>query len=75
VAIASRVDLNCLVDFGWPSFLGAAGAFVESVASDSDIADLLAALRPGSVVAPGGLYEGMAAVRAYDYLLIIPLLP
>ena len=31
------------------------------VANDSDIADLLAALKPGSVVAADGLYAGMQA--------------
>lgn len=61
-AITSRVDLNCLVDFAWPAFLSAAGAFVAAVANDSDIADLIAALKPGSVVAADGLYAGMADI-------------
>lgn len=59
-AIVNRVDLNVLVDYAWPAFLDAAPAFVASVAADSDIADLLAALKPGSVVAADGLYAGMA---------------
>lgn len=35
--------------------------FAASVAADSDIADLLAALKLGSVVAPDGLYAAMAS--------------
>ena len=42
--------------------LAAAGAFVAAVGSDSDIADLIAALQPGSVVAADGLYAGMADI-------------
>lgn len=40
----------------------AAGVFVAAVANDSDIADLIAALKPGSVVAADGLYAGMADI-------------
>lgn len=42
--------------------LAAAGAFVAAVADDSDIADLMAALQPGSLVAADGLYAGMADI-------------
>lgn len=42
--------------------LAAASAFVAAVASDSDIADLIAALQPGSVIAADGLYAGMADI-------------
>ena len=44
------------------SALAAASSFVASVGSDSDIADLIAALQPGSVVAADGLYAGMANI-------------
>ena len=55
LAVDNRVDLNPLVDFCWPAFLGNAAAFVQQVPGDQDQADLLAALRPGSTAAPGGL--------------------
>jgi elongator complex protein 1 len=50
------VDLNLLVDFAWPRFLGRAEAFVRAVNDDLALCGLLAALRPGSVAAPGGAY-------------------
>ncbi|KAK9849951.1 hypothetical protein WJX84_009719 [Apatococcus fuscideae] len=59
LAVDNRVDLNLLVDFCWPAFLGNAAAFVQQVPGDQDQADLLAALRPGSTAAPGGLYGSL----------------
>jgi hypothetical protein len=35
---------------------------VTAVGSDSDVADLIAALQPGSVIAADGLYAGMADI-------------
>ncbi|KAK9834184.1 hypothetical protein WJX81_006434 [Elliptochloris bilobata] len=51
----NRLDLNVLVDHAWPAFLGAAREFVAALGDDQALCDLLAALRPGSVTAPGGL--------------------
>lgn len=52
-----------LVDYGWPSFLGAAAAVVEAVPHASVLGDLLAALREHSVTAAGGLYASMPAYK------------
>lgn len=56
MATTNRVDLNLLVDYAWPRFLGHAEAFVRAIGDDLALCDVLAALRPGSVAAPGGLY-------------------
>ncbi|GIL71049.1 hypothetical protein Vretimale_4117 [Volvox reticuliferus] len=61
LASVQRVDLNLLVDYGWPSFLAAAASFVAAVPRPSDLCDLLFALRPGSVLAEGGAYAGALA--------------
>ncbi|GLI58497.1 hypothetical protein VaNZ11_000228 [Volvox africanus] len=61
LACVQRVDLNLLVDYGWPSFLTAAASFVAVVSRPSDLCDLLFALRPGSVLAEGGAYAGALA--------------
>ncbi|GIL52022.1 hypothetical protein Vafri_7984, partial [Volvox africanus] len=61
LASVQRVDLNLLVDYGWPSFLTAAASFVAVVSRPSDLCDLLFALRPGSVLAEGGAYAGALA--------------
>ncbi|EFJ51885.1 hypothetical protein VOLCADRAFT_87528, partial [Volvox carteri f. nagariensis] len=63
LASVQRVDLNLLVrvDYGWPSFLTAAGAFVAAVARPADLCDLLFALRAGSALAEGGAYAGALA--------------
>ena len=59
LATAHRVDLNLMVDYGWPAFLSKAEDFVAQVPSDQDIVDLLSALREDSVVAENGLYSGL----------------
>ncbi|CAL5218701.1 g412 [Coccomyxa viridis] len=56
LATVNRVDLNVLVDYAWPRFLEHAGDFVAAVGDDQAVCDLLAALKEGSVTAPGGLY-------------------
>ena len=56
LATTNRVDLNVLVDYAWPRFLQRCGDFISAVGDDQAICDLLAALKPGSVTAPGGLY-------------------
>ena len=50
-----------LVDYGWPSFLGAAAAVVTAVPHDSLLSGLIAALQEHSVTAAGGLYACMPA--------------
>jgi len=55
----AQVDLNLLVDWGWPAFLHDAPAFVAAVHAPSDLTDLLFALRPGNVCEEGGLYAGI----------------
>lgn len=57
------MDLNVLVDYGWPSFLDNAAAVVEAVPHASVLGDLLAALREHSVTAAGGLYASMPAYK------------
>ena len=59
LAAENRLDLNVLVDHAWPAFLARAPAFVAAVGDDQALGDLLAALRPGSVAAPGGLYAAL----------------
>lgn len=59
LATANRVDLNLLVDYAWPRFLGCAARFVAALGDDQAVCDLLAALREGSVAAPGGLYASV----------------
>lgn len=61
-AVVARVDLNCLVDFGWPSFPAAADAFLAAVPAPADVADLLAALAPSDYTCPGALYAGMTSL-------------
>lgn len=56
LATVNRLDLNVLVDYKWPRFLGQARAFLNGVASDVDAADFVAGLSPASVTATGGLY-------------------
>jgi elongator complex protein 1 len=51
-----RVDLNLVVDRGWPRFLLRAEAFVRSVDDPDAVAELLEALDPGDCTAPGNLY-------------------
>ena len=59
LSTAHRVDLNLLVDYGWPKFLSRAQAFVDQVPDDQDVIDLLSALQEASVVKEGGLYAGL----------------
>lgn len=56
LATVNRVDLNLIVDYAWPRFLSHARDFVAAVVDDQAVCDLLAALRPDSVAAPGGSY-------------------
>jgi hypothetical protein len=50
------VDLNIIVDYAWPRFLAHVSEFVHALVDDQAVCDLLAALRPDSVAAPGGSY-------------------
>lgn len=63
LAAPNRVDLNVLVDYGWPSFLANAPAVVEALRHDSMLSDLLAALRPQNMTAAGALYASMPAYK------------
>jgi hypothetical protein len=45
-----------IVDYAWPRFLCHGRDFIEAVADDQAVCDLLSALRSDSVCAPGGLY-------------------
>lgn len=54
-----RVDLNLLVDWGWPFFLHNATSFVEAVPAASDLNDLLFAMKNENVCAEGGLYANI----------------
>lgn len=56
LATVNRVDLNVLVDYAWPRFLGRCSQFVAALGDDQAACDLLGALREESVAAPGGLY-------------------
>jgi elongator complex protein 1 len=58
LAAANRLDLNVLVDHRWPRFLTQASQFAREVGSDLALAELLAALTPGSTAAEGGIYAG-----------------
>ena len=65
LAIAHRVDLNLIVDYGWPRFPANAARFVEQVNDDQDLGDLLAALREQNITAEGGLYAGLPPAEAF----------
>lgn len=66
LATAHRVDLNLIVDYGWPAFLSKAENFVDQVPDDQDIVDLLSAVREDSVVAEHGLYSGLPPASLGD---------
>ena len=66
LATAHRVDLNLIVDYGWPDFLSKAEDFVDQVPDDQDIVDLLSAMREDSVVAENGLYSGLPPASPTD---------
>ena len=66
LATVHRVDLNLLVDYGWPAFLSRAEAFVDQVQDDQDITDLLSALREDSITEEGGLYSGLPPAVSRD---------
>lgn len=68
LATAHRVDLNLLVDYGWPKFLLQAESFIDQVSDDQDIVDLLSALREKSVVEEGGLYSGLPPANPTAHL-------
>lgn len=61
-----RVDLNLIVDYAWPTALRHARELVNSLpGSDTDLCDLLAALREDSVIAPQeGLYADALELMA-----------
>ncbi|KAG1673002.1 hypothetical protein FOA52_005932 [Chlamydomonas sp. UWO 241] len=59
-----RVDLNLLADLRWPQLLDDLPLLVKAVPRPTDLCDLLFALRPGSVVAPGGVYASIAGLSA-----------
>ena len=69
LASVDRLDLNILADYKWPRFLDQAGAFVEALQSDVDVADFVAGLTPESVTGSGGLY---AAVLVNNTATTIP---
>ena len=60
LAAKQRVDLNLIVDYGWPNFINAAEAFVRDVNSADAIMELLEALDDVDVTAKGGIYEELA---------------
>lgn len=57
LAAKQRVDLNLIVDYGWPKFVSAAEDFVADVDSPDAVMELLEALTNDDVTAPGGIYE------------------
>ena len=59
LATVNRVDLNILVDYAWPRFLGRAEQFVRALNDDQAVCDVLAALREDSVAKIGGLYASV----------------
>ena len=59
--MAHRVDLNLVVDYGWPLFLQHGPQFVDEVDDDQDLVDLLSALNEHNITAAGNLYAGLAA--------------
>jgi len=63
LAAKQRVDLNLIVDYGWPNFIDAAEAFVRDVDSADAVMELLEALGDDDVTASGGIYEEL--VRLY----------
>ena len=65
-AAAARVDPNFLVDLLGPAFLAKAPNIVDDIADVSDLCDLLAALQPGSCLAPGGKYAAFAALHSLE---------
>lgn len=66
LATSQRVDLNLIVDYAWPSFLDHAGEFLGALGKTAgeDACELMLALRPGSVLAPGGPYAGLPSLVA-----------
>jgi len=60
LASKQRVDLNLIVDYGWPNFLSDADAFVADVRSADAVMELLEALDDGDVTAPGAAYAELA---------------
>ena len=60
LAAKQRVDLNLIVDYGWPKFVSAAEDFVADVDSPDAVMELLEALTNDDVTAPGGIYEELA---------------
>jgi hypothetical protein len=60
VATRHRVDLNLIVDRGWPRFLRHADAFVRDVDDPDVVAELLESLDAGDCTAPGKPYARLA---------------
>ena len=63
LAAKQRVDLNLIVDYGWPNFIDATEAFVKDVDSAEAIMELLESLDDEDITAPGNIYEEL--VRLY----------
>lgn len=55
-----------IVDYQWPKVLDALSTFVQQVPEPGDLCDLLFALRPDNVVAPGGMYAFVASGNEAD---------
>ena len=69
LAAKQRVDLNLIVDYGWPKFLSVADDFVADINSPEAVMELLEALTESDVTAEGGIYEELARLyppRATD---------
>lgn len=56
LAARHRVDLNLLVDYGWPRFLSRADAFVRDVDDPDVIMELIEVLETRDTTAAGGVY-------------------
>ncbi len=59
LATSQRVDVNLLVDFRWPDVLSHAQALASGLPGVDALCELLLALRPTSVLAPGGPYAAL----------------
>ena len=69
LAAKQRVDLNLIVDYGWPNFIDAAEAFVKDVDSAEAIMELLESLEDKDITAPGNIYEEL--VRLYPPAVVV----
>ena len=62
----NRLDPNIVVDYGWPAFLEHAAEFLAAVEDDQAVVDVLQALTPASVVAPGGAYAWLGSLAPQE---------